>query len=242
MTRILSGGGKITGGKTGQSSNFRQSIQRFTGNRVGSSGTVSGVRRLFARDPADGLQDANVTLMLKAETTHASLTTALVGANNDLVFTAVNEGPPGNLIRIRYVDPGANDAVLSGTATLEYNASDEVVTVITFNLATDAGGLITSTATQIKAYSDANFDDLVSTALAAGNTGAGVVTEMDAGTEFLTGGVLAGLVNTVGVPSPRIVRAATTALRGTGKVAQSATPSGVKRVVNRSANRRIRKR
>lgn len=47
---------------------------------------------------------------------------------------------------------------------------------------------------------------------------------------------------TIGVPSPRIVRAPQTAVRGATSAAQGATLRGIKRVVNRSANRNIIKR
>lgn len=43
-------------------------------------------------------------------------------------------------------------------------------------------------------------------------------------------------------PSPTIKRAPTTAVRGAGLSRQTATPKGVKRIVNRSANRSLKKR
>lgn len=64
------------------------------------------------------------------------------GDDNALTFTAVAYGTGGNAITIEYIDPSGNDKVL------------EVVVVgssITVNLATGAGGAITSTAAEILA-------------------------------------------------------------------------------------------
>lgn len=110
--------------------------------------------------------------------TAATLTTALAGLNNDLIYTARTPGVSGNEITVTYVVAGVSTPLsvsVSGTA-------------ITVNVATDAGGNPTSTAAQvaaaIAANGDANF--LVSAANAAGNDGTGVVTAMTAAA--LTGG------------------------------------------------------
>lgn len=110
----------------------------------------------------------------------ATLTTALTGANNDLVFTAVTKGPRGNDITVRYVDPGAASAALS------VSVSGSAITV---NLATNAGSAITSTAAQVKAAIDAKAEAaaLVTVANAAANDGSGVVTALAA--TNLAGGV-----------------------------------------------------
>ena len=101
----------------------------------------------------------------------ASLTTALTGANNDLVFTALVAGDDGNLITIAYVDPAGNDQVLGVVVT----GTDIVV-----NLATGGAGAITSTANDIigKIYATAAASALVDVTRAAANTGAGVVTAL----------------------------------------------------------------
>lgn len=65
-----------------------------------------------------------------AGTATATLTTALSGSNNDLVYTAVTSGSSGNDITIAYVNPGT------------VSASESVAVVgsaISFSLATDAG-------------------------------------------------------------------------------------------------------
>jgi hypothetical protein len=98
-----------------------------------------------------------------------ALTTALAGNNNDLTFLGVSSTLP----TIVYANPGTANAALSvGVAGA----------TITVNLATDAGSAITSTAAQVKAAIDASgpASALVSTALAAGNDGTGVVTAMAA--------------------------------------------------------------
>jgi hypothetical protein len=60
----------------------------------------------------------------------AAVTTAISGANNDLVFTAVEEGLAGNSITVEYV----NTAVPSQALELQLSGS-----AITVNLALDAG-------------------------------------------------------------------------------------------------------
>lgn len=110
----------------------------------------------------------------------ASLTTALTGANNDLVITARNYGSIGNILQVQLVDPAGNSQALAVTV---------VAGLIRVSLATNSGGAITSTATLVKAAIEANAsaNALVSVALAASNTGAGVVTAMAA--TNLTGGL-----------------------------------------------------
>jgi hypothetical protein len=102
---------------------------------------------------------------------YASLTTALAGADNDLVFTSTERGIVGNGITIRYSDPGANNIPLS------VNVTGEVITII---LATDGAGVITSTANSIMAAvnADSLASAMVNVTLAAGNTGTGVVTAL----------------------------------------------------------------
>jgi hypothetical protein len=108
-------------------------------------------------------------IVIEANSNNATLTTALAGANNDLVYTAVATGAEGNDVTIAYIDPAANDAVLDVVVT----GTDIVV-----NLATDGGGTITTTADDIKAAIalDAAAVALVGTVVdAGGNDGSGLV-------------------------------------------------------------------
>lgn len=109
----------------------------------------------------------------------ASLTTALAGADNDIVWTSRSFGSSGNLLQVQYVNPGANNAVLAVTV---------VGTLIRISLATSGVGAITSTATLIRGAVAANADanSLIVGAIATGNTGAGVVIALAA--TSLTGG------------------------------------------------------
>lgn len=114
----------------------------------------------------------------------ASLTTALAGANNDLVWTANVGGTAGNNIRVRYVVAGANTPL-----TVSVAGSD-----ITVNVATDAGSLATSTATAIKnaVAASSAAGQLVTGTNAAGNDGTGVVaalafTNLTGGTDWTVG-------------------------------------------------------
>lgn len=109
----------------------------------------------------------------------ASLTTALAGTDEDLIFRARRAGVLGNNITVAYIDPLANDQELS---------IEVVGTNIIVNLATDPAGLITSTAAEIQAALDADpgANSLLYAVLASGNDGTGVVTAMAA--TPLTGG------------------------------------------------------
>ena len=116
---------------------------------------------------------ANAVVLSDEASVHASLTTALAGANNDLIFTAREEGAVGNDIDTTYVDPAGNNAVLAVTV-------DPATDSISVSLATGAGGAITSTAAQIAAAIRAHgeADDLVEVANAAANNGTGIVIAM----------------------------------------------------------------
>lgn len=121
-----------------------------------------------------------------------SLTTALAGANNDVVFTdaratataGTNASLGGGTVSVRYVDPGANNAALSVSTAVDGDGN----AVITVNLATNGSGTITTTASQlITAVSqNATASEYVSVALASGNDGTGVVTAL--AQTALTGG------------------------------------------------------
>lgn len=103
----------------------------------------------------------------------ATLSTDLVGDNNDLKFTSKLKGHFGNTIKVAYVDPDAANAKLAVTVS---------GTTIAVSLATDATKAITSTASDVKAAIEAvpAAAALVTVANVAANTGAGVVTAMAA--------------------------------------------------------------
>jgi len=100
-----------------------------------------------------------------------TLSTALAGDNNDLVFTAKF---PFTNIKIEYIDPSANSAVL-GLGLSKANT-------ITVNLATSGAGAITTTANDILALINTNAvsKDMVSAALKGTDTGATAVTALTA--------------------------------------------------------------
>lgn len=123
----------------------------------------------------------------------AALSTALTGNNNDLVFTAKEKGPAGNLIGVKYVDPGAATQGLSVTTTYVPGAGGYEIVV---SLATDGSSVITTIAsdiaTAIAAATGFNTDDspkaarLVTVANKAANDGTGLVTAL--ALTFLSGG------------------------------------------------------
>lgn len=99
----------------------------------------------------------------------ARFTTNLANSiNNDLVFAAKAGGFAGESVSIEYVEPGVPDSALS--ASVSANA-------VLVSLATDAAGLIISTANDVKAAIEASVpvSAVISVALAAGNDGTGLV-------------------------------------------------------------------
>lgn len=100
-----------------------------------------------------------------------TLATALAGDNNDIVFTAKY---PYTNIKIEYIDPAANSAVLS----LGFGKTN----TITVNLATSEAGAITTTANEIIALINGNAlaKNMVSAALKGTDTGATAVTALTA--------------------------------------------------------------
>ena len=111
-----------------------------------------------------------VVPVTNAEPTAASLTTALAGANNDLVFTAKDGGQWGNSIQVEYIDPGGTSATLA-------------VSVLGFVVSVSLGraaSAIDTTASALKTAVEANLDaaKLVSVALAGVDDGTGLVTAL----------------------------------------------------------------
>ena len=102
----------------------------------------------------------------------ASLTTALSGADNDIIVTAVDGGSAGNDITFRIVVSGANTALSVSVSSL----------AITVNSATNGSSAATSTAAQVIAAIAASgpASALVTAQKAAGNDGSGVVAALSA--------------------------------------------------------------
>lgn len=107
--------------------------------------------------------------------TKASLTTALTGTNNDLVFTAVQPGADGNQISVQYVNAGGTTPL---SVDFQRTANGPVRKVIV-TLATTTG-TITSTAAQVAAAVNGHprAQNHVQVANAAANDGTGVVTAL----------------------------------------------------------------
>ncbi|WP_336521964.1 flagellin [Planctellipticum variicoloris] len=73
------------------------------------------------------------------------------GANNDVTFTDVRTGSPTNDVKVAFVN-GGNSQTLSITNSVDVNGDN----VVTFNLATDANGNVTSTAADIADFLNNN--------------------------------------------------------------------------------------
>lgn len=130
----------------------------------------------------------------------ASLTTALAGANNDLVFTAKSVGVGGNSITVSYVDPEAETA----TESVSVVGSSIVVTLRSVSSTLSTAAQVTAA---IEADDDA--DALVSVANSGGDTGAGVVIALEA--TALSGGVDAKsseevVADAAGIPLGEVTR------------------------------------
>lgn len=97
----------------------------------------------------------------------ASLTTALAGTNNDLVWRALHAGAAGNNIRIRYVVAG-----VSTPLSVSVSGND-----ITVNVATNGASAATSTAAQVRAAVEghATAGKMVFAQNAGADDGTGVV-------------------------------------------------------------------
>lgn len=102
----------------------------------------------------------------------ATLTTALTGTNNDLVFTAKRGGTWGNSIQVAYIDPGGV------SATLSVVVSGFLVTV---NLGRAASAInTTAAALTLAIQSSSDAAALVDVANASANDGTGIVTALTA--------------------------------------------------------------
>lgn len=160
--------------------------------KLGTNAQRSSVRDLPANPGLPGLALGDNALritrslpgpwMLGGFANYASLTTALAGANNDLVWTANVGGTAGNNIRIQYVVAGTNTPL---SVSVGGTASNPDITV---NVATNGASAATSTAAQVAAAVAAAgpAGRLVTGTNAAGNDGTGVVAAM--ALTALTGG------------------------------------------------------
>jgi hypothetical protein len=103
----------------------------------------------------------------------ASLTTALVGADNDMTFTSKIGGAGANAITVALVDPSGNNQALAVTVA---------ELAISVSLATGVAGAITSTAAQVVAAinADATAKMLITAAVKTGDAGTGIVTALAA--------------------------------------------------------------
>lgn len=157
-----------------------------------STDLVGNNNDLVYTSKLNGIGGDDITIMYDDNTptsvaeVKSTLSTDLVGDNNDLVYTSKLNGTEGDDITIAYIDPSDINQALSIVVT---------GTDIAVNLATDADGIITTTADDISAAIalDVDANALVGVADKAGNDGSGLVTAMVA--TALSGGVDA--VNTV---------------------------------------------
>jgi hypothetical protein len=109
--------------------------------------------------------DSNKDILIE-EAAVARLTTALTGANNDLVYTSVLAGASGNATTVAYVNPGTASAALSVAVTGQ---------AITVNLATNAGTAQVETATVVAAAGATENGTLHVTVTSAAISGSPVI-------------------------------------------------------------------
>lgn len=108
----------------------------------------------------------------------ASLAIGTAIANNGITLTAVPTGTLGNAVSLELVDPEADSQALAVTVA---------GTAISVSLATDADGVITTTATALLAALTTAAPNLVTAAATGASTGAGLVAAFPA--TKLSGGV-----------------------------------------------------
>lgn len=99
---------------------------------------------------------------------YASLTTALVGANNDLIWAAVQPGAVGNAISVAYVDGGGGSALTIGVAGAAITVTGDI------------GAGVTPDQIKAVAVTDARVWSLVHAEDAVGNDGTGNIIAMAA--------------------------------------------------------------
>lgn len=125
-------------------------------------------RRMLAR----GLSKRHIRYwgnryFLRSPGSRASLTTAMAGTNNDIVFRANYPGTAGNSLRVRIVVAGASTPL-----SVSISGND-----VTINSATSGASAATSTARQVIDAVNGNKDisAVLGAELAAANDGTGVV-------------------------------------------------------------------
>jgi hypothetical protein len=101
----------------------------------------------------------------------ASLTTALAGADNDIIFTSKWNAAKGNATRISYVDPGAVNC--RGYVVADDDGQAPFIMVVLKRTA----AAITMTANEVRALIEAHpiANSLVAVQVVAADTGAGAV-------------------------------------------------------------------
>lgn len=143
-------------------SNYANTFRSAPGDRP-LSGFGGGANRLVGAVRNLGLGGR----YLGGTMLRATLTTALAGTNNDLLYKANLRGAAGNNIRVRYVVAGASTPL-----SVAVSGND-----ITVNVATNGSSDATSTAAQVRDAVNASTDAgrLVTAENATGNDGTGVV-------------------------------------------------------------------
>lgn len=155
--------------------------------------TTSRIGSALDQTPIDVKNASTVSIYHNAATVSLTGKTFLAGVaaslvNQGLTYTAVARGVAGNDIQIELVDPGANDATLAITVTGN---------LISVSLATNSGGTITTTRTQLQTAlaADGNVTALVGisgsgataiTALTATNLASGVDSTVDVAANTIT--------------------------------------------------------
>jgi flagellar hook protein FlgE len=148
---------------------------------TGALGALGDISASGGSAPPQATTEATLTMNLDADATALTASTVTMDSTNalaDVTLTAATAGLAGNAISIRFADPAANSQALG------VSVSGSAVTV---NLATDAGGNITSTAAQVAAAINADAAASALASAAAEGAGTGVVAA--GGQASLTGGL-----------------------------------------------------
>lgn len=161
----------------------KEGLGRTVGDVIGVTSTFLGYvnKKMRIVNMAEA-QEGQIEIVCKeynGSSANAKLTTKLLGTNNNLLYTSIEQTTDANKISIQYTYPGIPGQSLSVTVTgFDINIS----------LATDGTSQIITTATQIKdaVNSNPNANILVTVTNAPGNDGSGLVAAMPK--KYLSGG------------------------------------------------------
>jgi hypothetical protein len=193
----------------------------------GDNSWVVDVHNPIGQNIDGSMFGANAVVALQtAELVAAAAATKTFGVTNTITLTAVNAGVSGNAIEAEFVNPGVS-------ASLAVSVTGSLIVV---NLATDAGGVVTSTPAQVATA----INTTAAAAQLVNATSAGVAAMVAIAQAALTGGADAGpgTFTTVGSAVTVVPEGKAALVGNTGRYARLVnTGSGLASVVAKPLHR-----